>query len=169
MRLFIAIHLSEEQKDALIDVQDQIFNQGIRGNYTTEDNLHLTLAFIGEYPDSDVVLEALDTVVFSPFPITLSGFGNFKDLWWIGIKTSQELQSLAKKVRRTLVENGIPYDRKKFSAHITILRRADRIVTDITIPQIASTIDHFSLMRSYRGKRDMIYTEIGRIDADNDH
>ena len=169
MRLFIAIHLSEEQKDALIDVLDQIFNQGIRGNYTTEDNLHLTLAFIGEYPDADAILEALENVDFSPFSITLNGYGNFSDLWWVGLKSSQELQKLTKKIRRALVENDIPYDKKKFSAHITILRRADSTVAGITVPQITATIDHFSLMRSDRGKRGMIYTEIGRIEAYNNH
>ena len=163
MRLFIAIHLSEEQKDALIDIQDQIYSHGVHGNYTSEENLHLTLAFIGEYPDTDAVIEALETVAFSPFPLTLNGYGNFDDLWWVGVLESQELQRLAKKVHRSLAENNIPFDRKKFFPHITVLRKADRDVTDVVIPQITATVDHISLMRSDRGKNGMIYTEIGII------
>ena len=58
MRLFIAITLSDAMKDALIDVQNTMYEHGVRGNYTKEENLHLTLAFIGEYPDPEAVLDA---------------------------------------------------------------------------------------------------------------
>ncbi len=59
MRLFLAILLSDEMKDALIHTQNRWYDAGVRGNYTAEENLHLTLAFIGEYPDAEPVLEAL--------------------------------------------------------------------------------------------------------------
>ena len=51
MRLFIAVVLSDEMKDALISIQNTMYDKGIRGNYTTEENMHLTLAFIGDYPN----------------------------------------------------------------------------------------------------------------------
>ena len=54
MRLFIAIHLSQEIKETLIDLQNEWYDLGVRGNYSSEENLHLTLAFIGEYPDPDI-------------------------------------------------------------------------------------------------------------------
>lgn len=163
MRLFISIDPSDEQKDALLNVQDQIYSQGIHGNYTAEDNLHLTLAFIGDYPDADNVLYVLETISFSPFTVTLNGFGNFQNLWWVGVKESSGLDRLAGKIRHVLADNDIPFDRKKFSAHITVLRKADKDIAGITVPEIASTVDYFSLMRSDRGKYNMIYTEIGRI------
>ena len=53
MRLFLAILLSDEMKDALIHTQNRWYDAGVRGNYTAEENLHLTLAFIGEYPDAE--------------------------------------------------------------------------------------------------------------------
>ena len=37
----------------------------------------------------------------------------------------EELEKLAKKVRRALSEAGIPFDRKKFKAHTTILRKPE--------------------------------------------
>ena len=48
MRLFYAILLSEEMKQALVGAQDFLRAQGIQGNYTRRENLHLTLAFLGE-------------------------------------------------------------------------------------------------------------------------
>ena len=48
MRLFIAINLSDAMKDSLISTQNALYDRGVRGNYTPEENQHLTLAFIGE-------------------------------------------------------------------------------------------------------------------------
>ena len=55
MRLFIAIRLSDDMRRALLAAQDALRKRGVRGNYTKPENLHLTLAFIGEYPDADGV------------------------------------------------------------------------------------------------------------------
>ena len=57
----------------------------------------------------------------------------------------------------------IPFDRKRFSPHITVLRRASMEMSKlegITIEGIGMLADHVSLMRTDRGKRGMIYTEI---------
>lgn len=51
MRLFIAALLSEAMKDSVEEVQEELRIQGVKGNYTTRENMHLTLAFIGEYGD----------------------------------------------------------------------------------------------------------------------
>ena len=59
---------------------------GIKGNYTSEENLHLTLAFIGEYKDPRYVMDVLEGLSFNSFPMELEGFGNFGDLYWVGIK-----------------------------------------------------------------------------------
>lgn len=41
-------------------------------------NLHLTLAFIGEYNDPDHVLDAMEQVQFAPFLLRISGYiGNY--------------------------------------------------------------------------------------------
>ena len=80
MRLFIAINLSDAMKDSLISTQNALYDRGVRGNYTSEENLHLTLAFIGEYPDAEPVLDALSAVSFRPFELRLEGMGRFGDL-----------------------------------------------------------------------------------------
>ena len=41
MRLFIAIPLSDAMKDALTAVQDEMYDNGVRGNFTSRENMHL--------------------------------------------------------------------------------------------------------------------------------
>ena len=58
----------------------------------------------------------------------------------------------------------LQFDRKKFSPHITLLRRgAGRPA--IQVPDAVTEVDRVLLMRSDRGKQGMIYTEVGRIDG----
>ena len=168
MRLFIAIRLSAAMKDSLIQMQNALYDRGVRGNYTPEENLHLTLAFIGEYPDAEPVLDALSAVLFRPFELRLEGMGRFGDLWWAGMRDSVPLTAVVRRLRRALAENGIPFDKKRFSPHITLLRKASRALLGI-VPEPASMIvTALSLMRSDRGRNGMIYTELGSVEADGE-
>ena len=162
MRLFIAIKLNSELRNALTDVQKHLIRRGIRGNYTNTDNLHITLAFIGEYDEPDFVKEVLSEVPFSPFPISLSTLGHFGNLWWVGLDDNDELDSYVKRLRKALSEAGIPFDKKKFSPHITLIRKAIGTLPAVSVPKTVMSVDHISLMRSERGPKGMIYTEIGR-------
>ena len=168
MRLFIAIQLNDEMKDALVRIQNAMKRNGVRGNFTRRENLHLTLAFIGEYSDADLVREVIDGIDFNDFEIGLDGIGAFGNLWWAGIGSAddEELKAVAKMLRHGLADAGVPFDRKKFSPHITLVRKAQSLDGRIpagaleNIPKASMIVDHISLMRSERGKNGMVYTEI---------
>ena len=155
-------------KQALTDAQNAMFARGVRGNYAPEENLHLTLAFIGEYPDAQPVRDALESVRFAPFVIRLDGVGRFDDLWWAGVEASAPLAAVARRVRRALADKDIPFDRKRFSPHVTLIRKATRDAAGIPVAPAGMTVDAISLMRSDRGRKGMIYTELGRFEADGD-
>ena len=175
MRLFVAIQLNDEMKDALQDMQNYMRSRGVKGNYTKRDNLHLTLAFIGEFDDPQPVLEAIGRAKLRPFDIALTVAGSFRSLWWAGIDGGMALQSFTRRLRRELDEAGIPYDRKKFSPHITLIRRPECRGTDTErdiltalndaddTKEVRMTVDRASLMRSDRGEHGMIYTELNEI------
>ena len=165
MRLFIAVRLSPEMKTALTKAQRAMYDRGVRGNFTPEENLHLTLAFIGEYPSADAVMDALSGVTFTPFELALDGVGRFGDLWWAGLRESAALTAVVRRVRRALAESGIPFDRKRFAPHITLLRKASRDAAGIPITPAAMTVRAVSLMSSRRGRNGMIYSEVGTIEA----
>lgn len=150
-----------------MEIQDTMRSYGIRGKKTLPDNMHLTLAFIGDYDDPVYVKDVIDSIEIKPFEIKLSGVGTFRDLWWVGLENSAPLLAVTRRLRRALAEANIPFDRKKFSPHITIIRRAEGSLSDVPEESLAShfgasmTVDHISLMRSDRGKHGMIYTELG--------
>ena len=166
MRLFIAIRLSEEMKEALVDAQNAMYDRGVRGSFSPEENLHLTLAFIGEYPEAEPVLDALSGLRFRPFALTLDGIGCFGDLWWAGVGESPALTAVARRVRRALAEAGIPFDRKRFAPHVTLLRRASKPAAGLNLAPAGMTVRSVSLMRSDRGRSGMIYTELGSVEAE---
>lgn len=168
MRSFIAIRLEDNIKNALTATQNELERRGFHGHYTNMANMHLTLAFIGEYNDPDAILEAMGQMRFEPFPLTLSGFiGNFGDLLWAGIEKEPMLEKCVKQLRHTLADRQIPFDKKRFAPHITLLRNAKSKQTfaDIKIAKESMIVSRISLMRSDIGKRGAVYTEIGSIDA----
>ena len=165
MRIFIALQFEEPFRQALSDVQSVLKNCGIKGNYTKPENLHLTLAFIGEYGNPQNILDALNDVKFTPFELSLNGIGRFETILWAGLSASEQLSQNVKRIRRALAEQRIPFDRKKFMPHITLIRQYHLTkgteFPDIAIPHLSMKVTDFSVMRSERGKNGMIYTEIG--------
>ena len=163
MRLFIAVLFDDVLRAALCGVQDAFRRAGVRGNYTRPENLHLTLAFIGEYPDAQAVLDVVDAVPFEPARLRLSGVGAFGDLWWVGLDADPALAAYVRRLRHALSDAGIPFDRKRFSPHITLVRRAvpgPNGMPGVRVPGAAMTAAGATLMRSDCGRDGMIYTPI---------
>ena len=162
MRLFVAIQLSEEMRDGLCLLQSCFVKEGVKGNYTPRENLHLTLTFIGEFSDWEGALQVVESICLQPFELRLKGIGAFGDLWWVGLEDSDPLNSYVKSLRRGLASAAIPFDRKSFRPHITIIRRARMCGGPIRlpVPRASMWVERASLMRSDRGRNGMIYTEI---------
>jgi len=126
MRLFISIELPEEIKRELIRIQKEIDLLGlIKGKFTDPDNLHLTLKFLGEVGESEVmaVKERLKNLKFQNFKMTLSNLGVFSEKFirisWVGFE-SKELFELQKQIDDAL--EGIFPKEHRFMAHVTLAR-----------------------------------------------
>ena len=169
MRLFIAVLFEEDILNSLTAFQDRLRIQGVRGRYARRENLHLTLAFIGDYGDPEDVLDAMARADFRPFDLELDGVGSFGSIFWAGLKDSIPLAACTRRLRRTLADQGIPFDRKKFSPHITLIRDASyrngRPIPVTDPPAGRMIVKRISLMKSERGRNGMIYTEIGSVEA----
>ena len=165
MRLFVALEPSPEFRNALSVLQDSLRAAGVSGRYLDPSGLHLTLAFIGMWPEN---VAALLPHVQQPFDVTLSGIGVFPkaDVLWAGVMSSGHLDDLARKVQTSLSEAGIPFDPKVFSPHITLVRKPrmaeDTALSDIRVPPAAMIVRDVCLYRSERGENGMEYTVIGR-------
>ncbi len=159
MRLFIAIPMSPSLKETLLSAMERLKKQGVRGRYAPLQNLHLTLAFIGEVPDAAPIIAALRKVRFRPFRLTLSGTVTFGNILCAGVSGSAALLSLAEEIRRQLDAAGISYDRKQFKPHITLIRNMAGF-RGVTMPGGSMTVKSFSLMQSEVVDGRRVYTEL---------
>ena len=125
IRLFVAIELPA-------DLRRRMASLGVgigRARWVAEDNLHLTLRFIGEVQDDhlDDIATALGQVRFRPFPVTVRGAGHFGSgrrvrSLWLGVEKSAELAALRDRVESALVRIGIAPEGRKFHPHVTVAR-----------------------------------------------
>ena len=163
MRIFVALQPTPAFRDALATVQGRLKAAGVTGRYLTPANLHLTLAFIGMWPED--VTELLPAV--EPFPLTLSHLGVFPKakVLWAGVEPSEALENAARRVRQALSEAGIPFDRQAFNPHVTLVRKPivpeHVMLSAIEIPQAAMTVREICLYRSDHRENGMEYTVIG--------
>ena len=160
MRLFVAITLSDELKKKITGTLHDLKKTGVRGNYVPTQNLHLTLAFIGETKDAEAIKGALGSVQFKPFKLALSEMGTFGDLLWVGMKGNQGLSAVVKSVRDALDAAGVSYDSKKFVPHITIIRKMSGNWKQTPAPGGDMMVKKISLMKSERKNEKQVYTEI---------
>lgn len=169
MRLFLAIRFSDEMKAAVGSTITDLKQQGVTGNYTRPENLHITLAFIGESTQVREISSAVKNVDFTPYVVELGHGGHFKDLYWIGLKHSDPLFEYVHCLRAELDRAGIDYDRKKFRPHITVVRRARAANEDspivLHVPKAKMKVTRVSLMKSERIRGKLTYTEVAGFPA----
>lgn len=123
-RLFVAIRPPEEVRDLLIDAMDD--SPALR--WVGDDQLHLTLRFIGEVeqPLASDIAAALARVRFPPFQLAVKGVGRFEQksggALWAGVEPRGPVAGLAAKVERACVAAGLAPERRAFHPHITLAR-----------------------------------------------
>ena len=127
-RLFTALAVPDAADDALSSLC-----HGIPGaNWTLPGEFHLTLRFIGDLGPEAIedLKDALDDVNGPPFDLQLEGTGVFETrgvprVLWAGIARNDSLFELQRAVERATVAAGLPHDRRKFHAHVTLARLPD--------------------------------------------
>jgi len=175
MRLFFALNFDESTKNALMRVVDNLKEVTLSGNYTLRDNLHVTLAFLGERSNEELetIKKAMANIVCKPFTMVFSGVGSFTRgdiarLYWIGIESNPVLDALFSSVRKVLADAGIQLEEKEFVPHLTIgreIRLKDASVAGtipIKVTPIRFTPKKISLMESTRENGKPLYTEIAK-------
>ncbi|MBW8381431.1 MAG: RNA 2',3'-cyclic phosphodiesterase [Youngiibacter sp.] len=131
MRIFIGIDFGEEQKEAIMKVQDNL-RIIAQGRFTRAENLHLTLNFLGEVDESKLryVFRAADEVAAetSSFSLSLGKLGQFpsgiRKIIWLGIDCSRELYDLYDRLSEKFSKLGFRKEERQYSPHLTLAREA---------------------------------------------
>lgn len=162
MRLFAAVCLSPAVRDSLAETISALHRQG-SGTFTRPENLHLTLAFIGETDRADEAAAALRrAAVGGSFTMSVEGIGCFDDLWWAGVAENTALESLALGVQRSLREAGFPMETRPWRPHITLVRRWRGPQPQVSLSPVSMQVQAVSLVKSERLDGRLVYTEITR-------
>ena len=160
MRLFAAIQFSPAVKAALLEAVAALRHQGT-GTFTRPENLHLTLAFIGETEDLPGAKAALEAAcVGGPVSLTVGGLGHFNDLWWTGVRENPKLEKLALAVQRALREQGFSIEKRAWKPHVTLVRRWRGPRPSVTVRETSMRAERVSLMKSERVNGKLTYTEV---------
>lgn len=132
MRTFISIDIEDVNIISKISlIKNTLSSLGLDLKLVEDENLHLTLVFIGEIPETILspLKESLSTVVHKSFKMHLSGAGCFPScnkprVLWIGVSEgSDEIIELHRKITNALKRGGIPFEKEKdFTPHLTIAR-----------------------------------------------
>lgn len=124
MRAFVAIDLPDPVRDALGALQEAM----PLGRPVDPDQMHLTLAFLGEQPDDlvEAAHHALEGIRFPGFEMQLAGLGTFGDraptVLWAGVRDAGPVKALHQRVLPALHGAGIVLERRRFRPHVTLAR-----------------------------------------------
>ena len=162
MRLFLSLNPDPSFRSALLKIQEDMKKDGIRAKYTDPSNLHMTLAFIGEYGRPEDILDILERIPFTPVKLVPVSAERHKDLVFLRFGQNSELEEYVTKLRCALAVQNIPFDAKPFLPHITLARRAENTCT-AEIPDTVMECGTVSLMHSQFTAAGMVYTEITRV------
>jgi RNA 2',3'-cyclic 3'-phosphodiesterase len=136
LRLFVALELPEEVRDALAGVQDELRRAGAeRLRWVRPEGIHLTLKFLGNVEEHrlSAIVDALDRAIepfeFGVQPSELGGFGGRRlRVVWVGLSGDVEaLAELARRVDEAVEPLGFEPESRPFAAHLTLARVPDEV------------------------------------------
>ncbi|MCL1917291.1 MAG: RNA 2',3'-cyclic phosphodiesterase [Peptococcaceae bacterium] len=164
MRLFIAINFNDNTRSRLFDLRNKLRSRSESGNFSLPENLHLTLAFIGEISPKkvDIIETILETVTFSSFEATINRLGTFSrgTLWYAGLHGHKPLILLQREIEYKLALCGFEMDGRKYKPHVTLGRKVLTEAVPWEIEPFGETVTAIDLMKSEQIGGKLIYTTL---------
>lgn len=154
-RIFVGIELDEIAKKNLTNTQRSIDREFLEINpikWTKEENLHITLFFIGYvyYNDLSEIIISIEEAIknFKPFRTNFKKINYFpekeysKKMIWVFGERDKNLEGLHQEIKKVIL--GTQKESQPFYPHITLGRISSFEFTKINpdeLPQIENTID----------------------------
>jgi RNA 2',3'-cyclic 3'-phosphodiesterase len=178
MRLFVAVHISEEVRAGLASLQERLRRAQPDVSWVKPANLHITLKFLGETEPKR--LERMGPVLagvaerVAAFSLVVAGAGTFGGrvprVIWAGVREgAAPLEALARAVEDGLARIGFPKEKRGFAAHLTLGRvRSSRNAESLLgalrnePSELFGTVvvHRFALMQSELNPSGSVYTEL---------
>lgn len=182
-RLFIAVDLSDEAREAIRAAQSKLLrglpHKTLRA--TKIEGVHVTLKFLGDVPVKQV--EAVSAGLtraaagHRPFDLALNGAGCFPNtrrprVAWIGLDGGMDqLGALRDAVEEHIAPLGYPTEDRPFSPHVTLgrvergasiegMRAVGRGIEGLNVPDVRWAVDEVHLIRSDLKPGGAVYTTV---------
>ena len=163
-RLFFALWPDHRQRERLRDVINSVA-KSVEGQPVDRRNWHVTLAFIGAFPEHRVpfLLERAAEIQVEPFRL------NFDRLeYWPRPRVASltaatvpaELQALVDALNSVLRDAGIEPEERVYRPHITVVRRARAFTTERLAQRTSTEWSSFELMESVSGPGGVSYVPL---------
>jgi RNA 2',3'-cyclic 3'-phosphodiesterase len=176
-RLFLAVDLAAEARDALAAAVEQAAPGELPGRPVPPRNWHITLRFLGDTapPHRDELIAVLRERELGPaFHIELAGAGAFPRprraaALWIGVGTGhQDLARLASKVEEAARNAGFGPENRPFRGHITLARMrtqtdVERVTLALSQLAVTTRVTEVTLFRSELGSGPPRYLPVERF------
>lgn len=156
MRLFFAVNFNNNTRSQLLTLRDALRSRSESGNFSAPENLHLTLAFLGECNAAQTAAAkaVLNGIHFEPFDLLIDRMGRFKrsggDIWWAGLRKSKPLQKLQQDLTGRLTDSGFHFRQSEYHPHITLGREVITAAKPWQIKPFGEIADTVELMKSER-------------------
>ncbi|MCW9014583.1 MAG: RNA 2',3'-cyclic phosphodiesterase [Gammaproteobacteria bacterium] len=152
-RLFFALWPDGITRQKIVEEFNQSAQAETPGRLMKAGNIHMTLHFIGNV--SQQLLKCMDdaakNVSAKKFHLQINHYGYFYQpkVLWMGVeKIPEALKHLHDKLEIALRQCGYKADRRIFSPHITLKRKALNPGPLETFPAIDWSVDSFALVES---------------------
>jgi 2'-5' RNA ligase len=147
-RTFIALDVGKTIRDRLLALQANLTQTGAEVKWVEEANLHLTLLFLGEVDNRDLIAisRAVEEAAATQPALELSieGVGCFPNMRrprvvWVGVgKGVEEVRSLHKALEEPLLKlRCYRREERQFTPHVTL----GRIRTEKPLPQLIAALE----------------------------
>lgn len=146
MRVFVALELPQRTKDNLMRAENQFAQFAIKGNFTSRDNLHLTLHFLGEVAPTDLLFveSCMDNVRNVTAPrLAISQYAVMKasDVVCARFANNKQLLQLHEALGNQLEKRGFTVEHRAFRPHVTLARK---YAFTLPFSEVTKSVDVFN-------------------------
>ncbi len=167
-RLFFACWPNDDVRDTIVESSSNIIIPN--GRRIQPENLHLTLAFVGDVNADKVddYIQAAENLsansqTVKPFDICLKGYGHFsrpRVLYMAAKEIPSALEGLVKELNASLSPLGYQPEQRAYTPHVSLFRRANDLIKGDELQEINWDIDRFYLAESIYGPGHAIYKKL---------
>lgn len=168
-RLFIAIPVSDQIRDALVNWTQVHKKKHPFRKWTHPSDYHITLQFLGETAEHRIpdIISSLQQIKADRFMLSIGRIGSFgpkanpRILWASAEATDNSLKQLQQQVSERMALLGYEQEKREFRAHVTLARdyKGDHAFQQSELAELEGVlqwqVDRLELMSSQLGSSPM--------------